>query len=150
VTRHLPALAIAAIAAIVGILLSSCSPNPPPPARSSGGLAPNTARVVVDGKDLGTTDVVCSQTGWTWIITADDHGSSSTAVIETGGPLVARSVRFRQVDGFSGSYWDGNHGRAEARVVAGNWTVTGTIDGFNTDTSGIDRATKQFTFTANC
>lgn len=142
---------VSAAAATAAACLSGCSATPPSPAQASGGLPPNTARVIVDGKDLGITDVICTQVGWMWTITTGDEGSASTAVIETGGgPMVARSVRFRQVDGFSGSYWDGNHGNAKASIVADNWTITGDVEGFNIDGQGIDHATRQFTISANC
>ena len=106
---------------------------------------------MVDGRDLGLTDVVCKQVGSTWTLSTGDGPSGVTAVIETGGgPLLARSVRFREVDGFSGSYWDGNHGPVEADLVEDNWTVTGRIEGFNIESGGIDREMKEYAISANC
>lgn len=144
-------LLVSAAATTVAFCLSGCSAAPSRQALASDGLPPNSARLVVDGKDLGVTNVVCTQVGWIWTITTGDDSSAVTAVIETGGgPLIARSVRFRQVDGFSGSYWDDNHGTAEASIVANNWTVTGDIEGFNVESDGIDRSARKYTISANC
>lgn len=105
----------------------------------------------IDGNDLGMThDVSCQQVGWTWIIHVGDETSGVTAVIGSGADLEARSVRIHNVGDFSGSYWDGNHGTADASILVSTWTVTGTVDGFNIDTAGIDRASREFTLKANC
>ena len=140
------AVALAVSAGVVG-----CSSDGP--ARvDHGSLPPNTARLVIDGHDMGTTrDVVCTQTGWAWTVKVGDSDSGATAVFETGAnPLTARSVRLRNIDGFSGAYWDGNHGEAEASMNDGAWTITGKVDGFNTDTPSIDRSERSFTIAANC
>ncbi len=143
------ALAAGALALVAA--LAGCS-TPPPPSTESGGLPPNTARVVINGRDLGVTkDVDCTQVRWTWIIKVGDQDSGATAVFETGGgPLKARSVQLRDVDGFSGSYWDGNHGDAHADIVDGAWTISGSVEGFNIDDGSIDDATRTFSITANC
>lgn len=144
-------LLAAAASTTVAVCLAGCSAAPSRPALASDGVPPNSARIVVDGRDLGITDAVCTQVGWTWTISTGDDISGVTAVIETGGgPLTARSVRFRQVDGFSGSYWDDNHGTAEASIVEDNWTVTGDIEGFNIESDGIDHGAREYTISANC
>ena len=107
--------------------------------------------MIVAGKDPGITDVTCTQMGWVWTISTGRDGSRTTAVIETGsGPTVVRSVRFREVDCFSGVYWDGNHGSAKASIIADNWTVTGEVEGSDISDEGIDDATKTFEIAANC
>ncbi|WP_140696672.1 lipoprotein LpqH [Mycolicibacterium hodleri] len=142
----IPAVALAVVAGAVG-----CSSEPP--ARvDHGALPPNTARLVIDGQDMGTTrDVVCTQVGWAWTVNVGNSDSGATAVFETGAdPLTARSVRLRNIDGFSGAYWDGNRGQANASMNDGAWTITGKVEGFNTDTPSIDRAERTFTIAANC
>lgn len=91
------------------------------------------------------------QVQWIWTINIGDHVSGITAVIESGSSsLTAKSVSIHNVNGFSGSYWEGNHGNAQASIVASTWTITGTVDGFNTDTAAVKPATSNFTITANC
>ena len=133
-------------------LVAGCSSAPSSPQAQPDGLPQGRAEVTVDGGNAGEVrDVVCTQTGWTWEITVGDERSQATAFVETGrAPLQAKAVRLRDVDGFSGSYWDGNHGKATARVDGQIWTISGSIEGFDVDPDSLSRSTRQFTIKANC
>ena len=135
--------------AVVG--LTGCSAAPPPAPTATGGMAPNIARLVIDGQNAITGEQACSQNGWTWTIEVGDQTSGATAVIDTSDAAVtAKSLRLHHVDGFSGSYWEGHNGDVRASVDGTVWTVTGTVEGLDTDTDAITHGSRAVTITANC
>ncbi len=134
----------AVVATIILAGLAGCA-SPP------STLRPWTAQLTIDGNDIEINKAFsCTQTGWTRIIDIGDKGAGMSAVIETGATVTAKAVRIRNLDGFAGSYWDGNNGTADASRNATTWTITGTIEGFNIDTPAVRRSTRSFTLKANC
>jgi hypothetical protein len=116
-------------------------------------LPPTTVHLSVNGKDAGTThDVKCSQVDQYVTIDTGNNGAGVTAVVQSvegGFKLAAKSVQIRNLGGFSGSYWDGLVGNAEASTAGNTYTITGTADGFNTDQPN-KRTTGTFQIRANC
>ena len=142
-------IAVAGAALVIVGGIAGCSSSPPTAPRQPGTLPPGTAQLTINGKDAGPTHAVnCSQVDWTWIIDAGDKAAGATAVVEGGGALTAKSVEIRNLDGFSGTYWDGNGGKADASIVGDTWMITGTVDGFPTDNP--KPATATFEVKANC
>lgn len=118
-------IAVAAGVLVAGV--AGCS-SPPP---ALGGM---TAKVTINGQDTGNPHVVkCSQTGWAWTIETPDKAKGFTAVIDTGDTVTARLVDFRDFGGFTGSFWQGNIGKAEVTSSGGKYTITGSADGAFTD-----------------
>jgi hypothetical protein len=93
--------------------------------------------------------VNCSQTGWSWIIETPDKAKGFTAVVDTGANLTAQRVDFRDLGGFTGSYWLGNIGKADVSSTGGKYTITGSVDGSFTDTP-TKTVTATFRIEANC
>jgi lipoprotein LpqH len=138
-TRH-----VAVAAAVLAAGLAGCSSQPP-------ALGSTTAKVTIDGKDTGNPhNVVCSQTGWSWMIQTPGKDKGFTAVIDTGDKMTARSIDFRDMAGFTGTYWIDNIGNAEVTGNAdGEYTITGSANGAFTDhpTHGV---TATFRIEADC
>jgi len=118
--------------------------------------------VTINGQDAGTTHSVdCNQAEQYFTITTGDRavrGASTltangvTAVVEStdsGSKMAAKSVQIRNVGGFTGSYWQGQVGNAEAKLAGTTFTITGTADGFNA-TDPSDRTTATFQIKAGC
>lgn len=143
--NHISAAAGAACVIVAGV--AGCS-SPPP--REPGALPAYTAQVTVNGWDTGRTDAVsCSQVGSLWTIDTGDTAAGTTAVVEAGNAFTAKSVQIRNLAGFSGSYWDGHGGNADASIVGNIYVLSGTIDGFNVD-DPTKPATGTFKIRANC
>jgi ipoprotein LpqH len=145
------AAAGAALVVVAGI--AGCSSPPPPPPQPPGSLPPSTAHVSVNGTDAGTTHAIhCSQDDHYMTIDTGDKTAGVTAVVQSvegGFKLAAKSVQIRNLGGFTGSYWDGLVGNAEASVAGNTYTITGTVDGFVSDHPD-KRTTGTFQIRANC
>jgi lipoprotein LpqH len=142
-------VAVAGAASVSAVIIGGCSSPPAEPQQPAGALPPGTAEVTVNGKRMGPTDAVnCAQTQWLWIMEAGDKTAGVTAVVQSGEMLTAKSVQIRNLDGFTGSYWDGQGGNADASIAGNTWTISGTVDGFNADKP--KRATATFKVKANC
>jgi hypothetical protein len=140
-TRHF--IAAAAIGSAVMLGMTGCST--PEPA-----LGGTTAKVTIDGNDTGgPIDVRSHQTGWTWYIETPEKKNGFTAVLETDGPVTPRSVDFRGVGGFTGTYWAENIGDAEVTGANGKYTITGSAEGNFTDAPN-KAVTAKFRIQADC
>ncbi len=113
--------------AVLGI--AACSA--PEPA-----LGGTTASVSIDGNDSGVRAVRCHQTGPTWYIETPEQDSGFTAVLQTGSDISASSVNFRDVEGFTGSFWNDNIGDARVSGRDGRYVITGTAAGSFADEPG--------------
>jgi len=128
-------VAILAITA-VGVLGGCSTPEP--------ALGTRTAEVTVNGDGNGSKyPVECSQAGWTWLIsTFDEAAPGFSAAIQTGDSVAAHSVQIRDLEGFTGSYWQGTVGDGKATVNGNKITITGTAEGsFADNPSGEGKAT---------
>ena len=135
--------AAAVVGAGVAVLgIAACST--PEPA-----LGGTTATVSVDGNDSGVLAVRCHQTGPTWYIETPDQDSGFTAVLQTGGDVAASSVDFRDVEGFTGSFWADNIGDARVSGRDGRYVISGTADGTFADEPS-NAVTADFRIEAAC
>ncbi|MGZ8803528.1 MAG: lipoprotein LpqH [Mycobacterium sp.] len=140
-TRHFMAAAAIGSAAILGV--AGCST--PEPA-----LGGTTAKVTIDGNDTGGAHAVrCHQSGWSWYIETPEKENGFTAVLETGGTVIPKSVDFRGFGGFTGTYWADNIGEAEVTGVDGKYTITGSADGNFID-DPMEDVTAKFRIEADC
>ncbi|MGY4650915.1 lipoprotein LpqH [Mycobacterium sp. URHB0021] len=137
-TRLVVVASVVLMAAVAG-----CSTEP-------SALGGTTAKVTIDGKSTGGAHVVkCSQTGWDWTIATPDKGNGFTAVVQTGDTVTAERVDFRDLGGFTGSFWSKNIGEAEVSGVNGKYTITGSADGSYTDNPS-KAVTATFRIEASC
>ena len=93
--------------------LAGCSS--PPAALSS-----HDAKVLINGKATNALQpVTCYQTGESWTIETLDKEPGFTATINLGDPVTAEAVNIRNLGNFTGTYWDDNLGKAQAKVSPG-------------------------------
>jgi lipoprotein LpqH len=124
---------------------SSPAPAPPPP----GTLPAGTAKVNINGADLGTTDSVsCTNIGSvTTIKTGDDKAGTVSAVDNSDG-LTVQSAEITNLGGFTGSYWAKLGPTAKVQVTGRTFLMTGSATGFNVDNP--TRATETFSIRVAC
>ena len=121
------ATALAASAGAVAV--AGCSSSGPPP--QPGSMAANTARVIINGKDVaGLQAVTCSQLQWSSTIeTFDKQPGFTVLVTNAGDKVIPQAVEIRDLGGFTGSYWQGLIGQAQATSNGGTYTIIGTAQG---------------------
>jgi lipoprotein LpqH len=155
---------VAASAVVAGIAGCSSSTSPQPP----GTLPADTAHVTVNGQSAGNMrDITCGQVGDGALgtknsnqyvtIETGDQTTGWSAVVQSvltpdapgGFKLATKSVEIRNLGGFTGSYWQGLTGNADAAVTGNTYKISGTVDGFNTDQPN-KRATATFEIKAAC
>ncbi|VAZ85670.1 putative lipoprotein LppE [Mycobacterium persicum] len=134
--------ATAAIAALSVAVLAAC--GTPLDARIS-----STATVRVNGNEVRPHLVRCVQLEWYRTIEVGDGDSGATLVIDQWAqPIAAKSVRIRDLAGFTGRFSDGDGGDAHTSFADNTFTVSGTANGFDTATS--QPATAEFRIAARC
>ncbi|BBY83525.1 lipoprotein LpqH [Mycolicibacterium pulveris] len=134
-------VAMAAVALIAGT--AGCAAQP-------AALGSTTAKVTINGESTGGPHpVVCSQTGWAWTIETPDQDKGFTAGIDTGDEVSVQSVEFRDLGGFTGSFWNGNIGEADITTEGGTFIINGSADGAFTDNPS-EAVTATFHIEANC
>ena len=69
-------------------------------------MAPGTAKLTIDGKDLPTTRVVhCAPPEqYMTTITTGDDASGATVMVSNAGRLTVELVQIRNLNGFTGGY----------------------------------------------
>lgn len=116
-------------ASVLAVIAGVAACSAPPPA-----LGRHTAQVAIDGRDTGSTyPVSCSQFGWNWKLETLNETPGFTAMFETGDALAANSVQFRDVGGFTGSYWKYTTGDADFRIENGEFVLDGTAVGYTSE-----------------
>lgn len=125
----------AALASMSGGLLAcslvACS-SPPQPTTQPGELRAGMSEVSIAGQPLVSSELVrCSPAGAQTTIVTGKEGEGAIATIDSTDGLTARSVQFRNVDGFTGSYWQGL-GDAPTVVQQGRiYEIEGSAMGFD-------------------
>lgn len=112
-------------------------------------LEKHLVHVSVDGNNAGDYLVECDQTGWLWNVETLEERPGLMAQVRTGNSVAARSVQINNLGGFTGSYWDGTTGEADASLVEGKFTIAGTAVGFFHDDPG-ERTSATFEITTDC
>ncbi len=138
------------VAGAVILAAAGCSSPPPEPALQKGELIAGTAKVSVNGQNLGTTKAVkCTPAGTLTTITTGDQSSGITALVSNKDELTAESVGINNVGGFTGSYNAGLGGTATVTMTGRTYDISGTADGFNTDKPSF-RTSGTFAIKVSC
>ncbi len=133
-------------AAAVFLLAAGVAGCSSPPAA----LSTRDARVIINGKATNALQPVsCSQTGQSWTIETTDKEPGFTATIELGDEVTAQAVDIRNLGNFTGTFWDDNLGKAQAKVSQGRFNVSGEAEGFFVDKPN-HRVTATFDITTDC
>jgi ipoprotein LpqH len=131
--------AAGAVSLLVGIV--GCS-------SPSDALSIPGAHVVINGQGVDL-QVRCEQASRLWTIETLEKEPGITATVETGDVVTAKAVDIRNVGGFTGTYWEGGIGKAEARVSQGRFTINGEAQGSFADKPN-HRVTATFDVTSDC
>jgi ipoprotein LpqH len=128
---------------LLAVGLAGCS-SPP------SALGSRDARVIINGKATNALQPVsCTQTGRSWTIETTDEEPGFTATIALGDEVTAQAVDIRNLGNFTGTYWDDNLGKAQAKVTQGRFNVSGEAEGFFVDKPN-HRVTATFDITTDC
>ncbi len=135
------------LVAVSAIALAAAATGCSTPPAALGGT---TAKVTINGESAGGAHAVtCSQTGWMWNIKTLGESKGFTAFLDTGDGVSVHSVDFRDLGGFTGTFWQGRIGKAEVTGDGGTFTITGSADGSFTDNPS-NAVTATFRIEANC
>ena len=113
----------AAVALLVAAGVAGCS-SPP------AALATHDAKVIINGEATNSLQPVrCSQVGESWTIETVDKEPGFTATMQLGDTVTAQVVDIRNLGNFTGTYWDDNLGKAQAKASQGKYTISGEAQG---------------------
>ena len=113
----------AAAAVLVAVGVAACSS--PPAALSS-----RDAKVIINGQATKALQpVTCYQTGRSFTIETLEKDPGFTATIQMGDTVTAELVDIRSLGDFTGTYWNDNLGKAQAKVTQGKFNVSGEAQG---------------------
>jgi hypothetical protein len=88
--------------------------------------------VTIDGATHTTRPAACSQIqSYRTIDIGDQTGHVEAMVVLSGHRAVPQWVKIRNIDGFTGSFWQGGVGDAHADVTNGAYTISGSAYGIN-------------------
>ena len=143
-----------ALAVMSGGLLAcglvACSSPTRPAAPGSGELRAGMSEVSVAGQPLVTSELVrCSPTGAQTTIVTGKEGEGTISTIDSTDGLVARSVEFRNVDGFTGSYWQGLDDAPTVVQTGRTFLIEGSAKGFDAKNPSA-RISQQYSIRVAC
>jgi Mycobacterium 19 kDa lipoprotein antigen len=90
------------------------------------------AQLTIAGATHTTSPAACSQDqGYRTIDISDRDGKVEAVLLFSEARVIPQWVKIRNVDGFTGSFWQGGVGSARADVARGAFTITGSAYGIN-------------------
>jgi hypothetical protein len=95
-------------------------------------LPRRAARVTIDGGSHTARPAACSQLqSYRTLDIGDQNGRVEAVVLVNGYRAVPQWVKIRDIGGFTGSFWRGGVGDADAEVSNGAYTISGSAYGIN-------------------
>lgn len=120
--KRLPTVVLVLTAVVAGI--AGCSAAQTVPRKA--------ARLTIDGATHTTRPPSCRQDQMYRTINIPDHdGRVEAVVLLSGYRVMPQWVKIRNVDGFTGSYWQGGVGDAHVDLTNDAYTITGSAYGIN-------------------
>ncbi|APT10682.1 MULTISPECIES: lipoprotein LpqH [Mycobacterium avium complex (MAC)] len=120
--KRLPTVVLVLTAVVAGI--AGCSAAQTVPRKA--------ARLTIDGATHTTRPPSCRQDQMYRTINIPDHdGGIEAVVLLSGYRVMPQWVKIRNVDGFTGSYWQGGVGDAHVDLTNDAYTITGSAYGIN-------------------
>lgn len=120
--KRLPTVVLVLTAVVAGI--AGCSAAQTAPRKA--------ARLTIDGATHTTRPPSCRQDQMYRTINIPDHdGGVEAVVLLSGYRVMPQWVKIRNVDGFTGSYWQGGVGDAHVDLTNDAYTITGSAYGIN-------------------
>jgi ipoprotein LpqH len=132
---------------VVGGLVGCSSPAPGPP--PAGNLPAGTAKVDINGADVGTThSVSCTNIGSLTTIKTGDDTAGTVSSVDNAHELTVQSAEITNLGGFTGSYWADLGPTAKVQMTGRTFLMTGSATGFTVDNP--IRATEAFSIRVAC
>lgn len=120
--KRLPTVVLVLTAVVAGI--AGCSAAQTVPRKA--------ARLTIDGATHTTRPPSCRQDQMYRTINIPDHdGGVEAVVLLSGYRVMPQWVKIRNVDGFTGSYWQCGVGDAHVDLTNDAYTITGSAYGIN-------------------
>ncbi|WP_406815555.1 lipoprotein LpqH [Mycobacterium sp. M23085] len=117
-------LAVALAVAGVVVSVAGCSAGQTTPRRA--------ARLTIDGATHTTRPPACRQDQMYRTISIPDRdGAVEAVVLLSGYRVMPQWVKIRNIDGFTGSFWQGGVGDAHVDLTNDAFTITGSAYGIN-------------------
>jgi hypothetical protein len=108
------------------------------------------AHLTIDGASHAARPAACSQVqSYRTIDIPDRNGQVEAVVLLSASRVIPQWVKIRNVDGFTGSFWQGGVGDAHADVTNSAYTITGSAYGINSSNPN-KVITTDFKITAEC
>jgi Mycobacterium 19 kDa lipoprotein antigen len=108
------------------------------------------ARLTIDGATHSARPAACSQNqAYRTLDIPDRDGSVEAVVLLSGDRVIPQWVKIRNIDGFTGSFWEGGVGDARADIGRSAYTITGSAYGINSSNPN-KVVTEDFKITAEC
>ncbi|BCO52107.1 MULTISPECIES: lipoprotein LpqH [Mycobacterium avium complex (MAC)] len=138
--NRLPTVAL--IMAAVVVIVAGCSAAQTTPRRA--------ARLTIDGATHTTRPPSCRQDQMYRTIKIPDHdGGVEAVMLLSGYRVMPQWVKIRNVDGFTGSFWQGGVGDAHVDLAHDTYTITGSAYGINSSNPN-KVVTTEFNIVAEC
>ena len=108
------------------------------------------ARLTIDGTTHTARPPACSQMqSYRTIAIRDRDGQVEAVVLFSGNRVIPQWVKIRNVDGFTGSFWEGGVGSAHVDLTNSAYTITGSAYGINSSNPN-KVITTDFKISAQC
>ncbi len=108
------------------------------------------ARLTIDGNTHSTRPPACSQDQSYRTIDIREHdGRVEAVVLLSGDRVIPQWVKIRDIDGFTGSAWQGGLGDAHVDLAKNTYTITGSAEGIDSNNPN-KVVTEDFKITAEC
>lgn len=109
------------------------------------------AHVTIDGNTHTARPPACSQdTSYRTIDIGDRDGAVQAVVVVSGDKVIPQWVKFRDVDGFNGSAYEGGVGDMAVQYANRTYTISGSAYGINSKTNPNKVVTTDFKIVAEC
>ena len=131
-----------AIACVVVAGVAGCAQAQTTPLRA--------ARLTIGGATHTTRPPACSQLqSYRTIDIRDRDGQVEAALLLSGYRAIPQWVKIRNIDGFTGSFWEGGVGSAHVDLTDSAYTITGSAYGINSSNPN-KVTTTDFKISAEC
>ncbi|OBB83299.1 hypothetical protein A5760_11500 [Mycobacterium colombiense] len=135
-------LTVALVLSAVVVSLAGCSAAQTTPRRA--------ARLTIDGATHTTRPPACHQDQMYRSINIPDRdGGVEAVVLLSGYRVMPQWVKIRNIDGFTGSFWQGGVGDAHVDLTNDAYTITGSAYGVNSSNPN-KVVTTDFKIVAQC
>lgn len=133
---------VAAMAFVVVVGVAGCAQAETTPRKP--------ARLTIGGTTHTTSPAACSQVqSYRTLNIGDRNGHVEATVLLSGYRAIPQWVKIRNVDGFTGSFWQGGVGDAHADVTNSAYTISGSAYGIS-DSNPNKTVTTDFRIVAEC